>query len=268
VVAFVIPFKPKRNSQNWQLDSLYLSNTINALLLQTNSFFKIFVVQHDLPSLPVRNSKVVYLTFPKDYCEYPSIQDGPEQLKGNSYLKEKDVEYLFDQGRKQMYGASIAAENNFDYVMCVDGDDIISKNLVNYVLQNEQGTNIGWFVNKGYFFIKEKNIYLRRSNGMNLYNGSTHIVRKNYIPPFDINDLRFCSVNFFASHAYLVTRLKYQFNQTLKPLPFYATIYVVTTENWRISSEFLKGQTFIQNIKYLLKKVLFTKQIKKEFNVL
>ena len=100
---------------------------------------------------------------------------------------------------------------------------------------------------------------------MNMYNGSTHIVHKNYIPHFDITGLRLGDINFFSSHAYLVTRLKENYGSTLRPLPFYAIVYVVTDQNWRASAVDLKGRSLIQQMKFQLRKVLFTKRLHKEF---
>jgi len=267
MIAFVIPFKPKRNSKDWELDSIHLKNTIYSILEQTDNRFQIFVVVHDMPLESLVNDKVTYLIFPKEYCEYSQLEDGREQLKGNTYLNEKDVEYLFDQGRKQLYGANMAAENGFEYIMCVDADDLVSKRIVNYILQSKNQGDIGWFVNKGFFLIKNENIFIRRPYAMNIYNGSTNIVHHTYIPSFDITSLRLAEINFFSSHAYLATRLKENYGKTLQPLPFYAIIYVVTDQNWRASAIDLKGKSLIQQTKFLLRKVLFKKRINKDFYI-
>lgn len=265
MLAFVIPFKPYRNSKNWVSDSNYLRNTIQSILQQSEAKFHVFVIVHDLPQDLLINEKITYLTLPKDYCVYDLIVDGADQLKGNTYLCEKDVEYLFDQGKKQMYGAKIAVEMGFEFIMSVDADDLISKNLVKYVMDHKAEGNIGWFVDKGYYFLQEKNIFIKRPYAMNMYNGSTNIVHKDYIPAFDINSMKLGDINFYSSHAYLVFRLKELFGSTLKPLPFYAIIYVVTNENWRISIGILKGKSIVHFIKYLLRKVYFKKRIEKDF---
>jgi hypothetical protein len=267
MLAFIIPFKPKRNSANWASDSENLKNTLLSILEQTNTAFQVMVILHDMPLDPLLHEQVTYSRFPGAYCTYDQLEDGVEQLKGNAYLKERDVEYLFDQGRKQMYGANIAIEQGFEYIMSVDADDLVSKHLVQYIMQNSQPGIMGWFVDKGFFYIKNENIFIRRPYAMNVYNGSTNIVHKNYIPHFDIAVLRLGDINFFSSHAYLATRLKESYGKVLRPLPFYAIVYVVTDQNWRASSVDLKGKSLIQQLKFQLRKVLFTKRLYKEFYI-
>src|SRR5665647_81480 len=117
MLAFIIPFKPKRNSTNWESDCIYLHNTLQSILHQTNDDYHVFVITHDMPENLIDSPKVDYLKLPFEYCDFEEIEDRNAALKDSGYLNARDVEYLFDQGRKQMYGAQIAKENGYEYIM-------------------------------------------------------------------------------------------------------------------------------------------------------
>jgi hypothetical protein len=265
MIAFIIPLKPKRNSRNWILDGNYLKRTLRSILNQTVGGYHIFVIIHDMPGDIIANSKIDYITFPYEYCEFEKIADRQEQMQRNSYLSQLDVEYLFDQGRKQMYGAQLAKQNGFDYIMCVDADDLVSKNLVNYINLNRNNNKIGWYVDKGYYFIAEKNVYLRQPYAMNMMNGSAYIIHRSFIPEVDPLVLMVNANNFFSNHPYLKTRIKEYFGEELQPLPFYAIIYVVTNLNWNATVEKLKGKKLYNILKYWARRVVFKKHIIKNF---
>jgi len=265
MLAFIIPLKPKVNSRNWVLDSKYLYNTLQSILHQTIDDFHVFVITHDAPEQLIKSAKIDYLKFPFDYCEFNKIEDREDALKDSGYLKERDIEYLFDQGRKQMYGAKIAKEKGYEYIMSVDADDLISKKLAQYISQHKNGNQIGWFVNKGYYFISKEKIYLRQPYSMNILCGSTHIIHRNILPEIDFSAQRLGEINFFSNHGYLYTLVKKKFGKELRPLPFYAIIYVITNLNWSITTEKLRGKSFYFRIKYLVRRVLFTQAIRKNF---
>lgn len=265
MLAFVIPFKPKRNSKNWECDGTYLKNTLMSVLNQTCESFHVFVVVSDMPFNNVTHPKIDYLKLPGKYCTFDEIQDGNDELVANTFYKERDVEYLFDQGRKQMYGAAMAKSRGFDYVMCVDADDLVSNNIAAYVERHKNTEIMGWFVNKGYYFIAKDCVFIRQPYSMNMMNGSTHIVHRNYIPDFHTEELNVKSTNFFSNHPYLPARLKTQFGKELQPLPFYAVIYLISNLNWWTTVDKLKGQSLIQRFKFHFRKVLFTKGIRRNF---
>ena len=263
--AFVIPLKPKRNSKDWSLDSSYLRQTITSMLNQTSIQFHIFVLLHDMPESPLIHEQLTYVTFPLPYLEFSEIKDGHEQLQSNSYYRERDIEYQFDQGRKQMYGAHTAIQAGYDYVMCVDGDDIMCKTLVDFVLTHHQSNEPGWFVDKGYFYLTGSNRYIKQPYAMNMMNGSTYIIHKDFIPSFDITNARLGACNFYSNHPGLEGHIKLVFNKQLRPLPFYASIVQITSVNWWKTTSKITGTTIKQKIKYLIRLVFFKRQIRKRF---
>jgi hypothetical protein len=265
--AFIVPFKPKRNSKNWYFDCYHLNNTLESLLHQTNQDFQVFVIFHEEPINKIRNSKITYLIFPYQYCEFDEITDREGALRDNSYLTKKDVEYLFDQGRKQLFGAQFAKDNGYEFIMCIDADDYVSKNLVAFVDSHKKINNVGWFVNKGYYYLLKQKVFLRQPYSMNTICGSTHILHNDLIPTVDFGNLKLGAHNFFSNHGYLTTLIKTEYAKELKPLPFYAIIYTITEINWSMTASKLKGGSFYYKIKYLIRRVLFSGAIRKRFYI-
>lgn len=264
VIAFIIPFKPKRNSNNWEQDSFYLSRTLKSLLNQKSSEYHVYVICHDLPLKIISSMRIDYVRLPFEYIEFDKIEDRYEQMERNSYLSKRDVEYLFDQGRKQMFGADLAKQNGYQYIMSVDADDIICKTLTCYITKHNSN-KVGWYVNKGYYFFEEKRVYARQPNGMNMINGSTYIIHYSLIPQINLDALNVNSNNFFSNHLYLKTRIREFYGKELKALPFYAILYVVTNISWWASNKILKDKSFKTRIKFLVRRVYYKKSIRKNF---
>lgn len=265
MVAFVIPFKPKRNSKDWEKDSYYLSATIHSILHQTNHNFKIYVVLHDLPDRIIEHPQLSYITFPSAYVDFDNIKDGQEQLKNNSWYSQKDIEYIFDQGRKQMFGASLAKQSGCEFVMCIDADDIVCKDLVDYIHHHKQQIKAGWYVDKGFFYLTGKNVFVRQPYSMNVYNGSVYIIRSEFIPQFDPMTLEVSACNFFSFHPLVPQFVFDTYKVKLIPLPFYATIVQINNLNWWKTTGRITGTTMKGRIKYYLRRVYFTYNIKKRF---
>jgi len=265
MLAFIIPFKPKKNSMNWELDCIYLHNTLQSILHQTNADYHVFVIAHDMPEKLIASPKVDYLKLPFEYCDFDEIEDRNAALKDSGYLTARDVEYLFDQGRKQMYGAQMAKAKGYEYIMCLDADDTVSKYLVDYITRHKKENQVGWYVNKGYYFIAEEKMYVRQPYSMNMICGSTHIVHRDILPATDMTALLLGANNFFSSHGSLTARIKKQFGKELRPLPFYAVIYTITNLNWSITVEKLKGKSLYAKVKFLVRRVVFNKPIAKKF---
>ena len=64
MLGFVLPFKPKSQSKNWQKDCALLENTLRSILNQQSENYKIYVVFSDDPQLPITSEKVTFIKFP------------------------------------------------------------------------------------------------------------------------------------------------------------------------------------------------------------
>lgn len=266
MLAFVIPLKPKQNSKNWRADSEYLQATLQSILHQSHEAYHVFVVLHDMPMHPLTHKKIDYIKLPFDYCPFECITDAKAAVQDSGYLTARDVEYLFDQGRKQMYGAALAKQMGFEYIMCLDADDLVSNNLVGFIKKNASVSRPGWFVDKGYYYLADQSVYVRQPYSMNTVCGSSHILYQKFIPDFNPGSKKLIDQNFFASHATLTRRVKEEYGKDLKPLPFYAIIYSVTNLNWSITAEKLKRKSLQSRFKFLIRRVWFCGRIRDTFS--
>src|SRR5829696_6359063 len=106
MVGFIIPFKSKAKSKNWELDSALLNRTLKSLLNQTDRGFKCYVVYSDLPEAPLQHEKINWVQFPFPFFDRHKIEDAE---KYDSIGKEKiewgHLPFFFDQGKKALFGA-------------------------------------------------------------------------------------------------------------------------------------------------------------------
>ena len=263
MVGFVLPFKPKKESSDWSNDNRLLQNTISSLLKQSCSDFMIYVVYTDEPERKISHEQVKYVAFPFRFLEYDEVDIGnPGVFVPN---KQRMVERRFDKGKKIIYGCHSAKEDGCSYLMSVDGDDLISTKLVEYVENNNQNNILaGWYIPKGYVFNStSKKLY--RQYKMHLFNGSTHIVRVDLIPIPDFESIDWQKYNWFVSHGWLKIRLKEQSGAELLPIPFYGVIYVVHQSNISPISSIVKAQSFKNFIKKLVYRVPFSRSIQAKF---
>jgi hypothetical protein len=231
MIGFVVPFRPIQNSKNWKNDSALLVKTLKSICNQTSSNFKVFVVHHELPDDCFQHQNLQYIQYPYEFCTLDMLTEKTAQHDIQTIMSVNG----FDQGKKALYGAKHAIADGCNYVMSVDSDDLISNEIAAYV-SNAPADSNGWYVDKGYIYMAESNLLVRKPSKMNTINGSTNIVASRHIPMPDFESRSADNFGFYAAHGYLVNRLKAQ-NIELLPLPFYAIIYVAHTSNWSTITE-------------------------------
>lgn len=260
MIGFVVPFRPKQNSKNWENDSHLLHLTLKSICNQSSSDFKVYVIYHDLPEDIYNHQNLTYVEFPYKFCEL-------DDLTGKSHQQTIDKVMsvnAFDQGKKALYGAHFAIKEDCEYIMSVDSDDLISNKIAAYV--NSQPKCDGWYIDKGYIYLEQKKLLMRKSSKMNSINGSTNIIHAQNIPYVDFNSRQVDLFSFFAAHGYLLERLK-NLGKVLKPLPFYGVIYVSHISNWSQVNNSFDGNSLK---KILLKFIRYQPKyshIKRTFNL-
>jgi len=259
-VGFVIAFKPKRNSKDWENDSALLYATIESIVNQKSQDFMVYVVHHELPNKILESKNVTYIKFPFDFFDIEKIENAQPRDDEDA----KTLTYFFDQGKKIMYGASVAKANQCKYIMSVDADDLISNNLVNFI--STSYSQHGWYVNSGYVYYTEKKMLLYRRKNMNALNGSTNIINSDDIPDVDFENNDIYNFNFFAAHGYLKERLMKQ-GKALLPIPFPAVAYIAHTSNWFGISHAIKKKSLRNFVKIILLKRRISKRIIEEFKL-
>lgn len=126
--------------------------------------------------------------------QIPEISFSDERIKFVEVNIEKPVGHresvLMDRANKRLIGLTYA--NKFyepEYIMMLDADDLVSRDLVEKIESNEKMKNTGGFrIDKGYLF-DLKNQKWQRKYGMNRYCGSTLVFKYGQISEeFDIID--------------------------------------------------------------------------------
>lgn len=267
MIAFILPLKPKAQSKNWEKDCSLLQRTIGSLLNQRNSNYQIFVVYTDEPLIKNTDSKITWVKFPYPFVAFDNIPDASEILPHFSYDKLM-LERRWDKSRKIFYGCKQAKEKGCTYFMSVDADDLISNRLVEYVEERLSRDDCpGFYINRGYLLQYGSNRMIRMDDGMQNFNGSTHLLRGDLVPIPDFEKGKWLDYNLFTSHGWVLHRLKESRNVHLEAIPFPAVIYVAHGGN--ISK--VSSRSFVNRIKRWVKLIVrgqqLNKCIRKEFAV-
>lgn len=268
MVGFVIPFKSKAKSRNWELDCSLLTRTLRSVLNQTSRHFKCYIVYSDLPPDPLQHEQIQWVQFPFPFFNREDIVDAE---KYNAFGKDKKswehLPFFFDQGKKSLYGATKAKEDGCRYIMMLDADDLIWNRLVAYVNEHDPADNVGFYVNKGYLYAENTRWLIKVPEQMHMMCGSVNIVREDTIPEIDFSIPTYANYDFFAAHSYVRTRLQFSHGKVMKPLPFYSLIYVFHSSNELASKADLRKLTLRNLAKRVVRGKLVTPSVKKEFGL-
>lgn len=263
MLAFILPFRPKSQSKDWQKDCALLEATIGSLLNQDSDNYKIFVVYSDTPDLPVLSAKVSLVHFDHSFVEFENTPDVDSTLSETDKLI---VARRWDKCRKIFYGCKKAKEDGCQYIMSVDSDDLISNKLVSYIYKRILETDIpGFYITKGYLYRPPSKRIIRVDKNMQGFNGSTHILRSDLIKIPSFESGGWLDFNLFTSHGWIVSRMKQEHKVDLEPINFPAVIYVAHGGN--ISN--VNPVSILNLLKYFLKLIIrgrwITKELKQEF---
>lgn len=112
--------------------------------------------------------------------------------------------------------------------MVIDDDDLIHKDLVDFVTKN--GSDTCWFIDKGYFW-ESGSKRLGKLNNLHKICGTSLIVTKNSYSKYDGSSLGDeYAISEFGSHRLIFERTK-EVKEKWRPVPFRATIYRVQHSN-------------------------------------
>ena len=174
IISFVIPFRSKWSTNNWELVSKLLEGTLTQLFEQTSDNFSVHVVGHDKPGfLSKFHDKVHFHELPMDP---PKIKD--------------IAEFNRDRYRKVIYGCIKASPDNPTYIMPLDADDRISKNLVGFL--NDSERKDAWVITSGHVVNLGLNRYYT-TNRFDCLCGSSCILSKEVTnPPTTLENMHQC----------------------------------------------------------------------------
>src|SRR5665647_415111 len=222
LLGFVIPFKPKAESANWELDLLLLKRTVATILRNNSTNIYVYVICSNLIDLKIPDNRLKILSYPFSVFPITELADF-ESLLSRHY----DSLYLkrhLDKSRKIMWGCKLAKDDKCNYIMNVDSDDLVSKKLINFLLTQDIGLP-GWYIPKGYVYHEKARRLFKVPKNMHFLNGSTHIINHNLINVPDNDTKNWNEINFFTDHGYLKERLRINKGIELIPISFFAIIY-------------------------------------------
>ena len=267
MLGFLVAFRSKGSSKNWEEDCMLLQNTLQSICNQIERKFKVFVIYTDLPEIIYDAEKVFFVKFPFPVLAQEALIE-TALLVNPLFDLEKNLRIAqdYDKSKRISYACTIAKEHYCDFVMSVDADDLISNRIASFVHANKE-EKYGWFVNAGYIRSGSGSFLIKVKRLMVNINGSTNIVHINLIPEANFESRLVAEFAFFHWHSYLRYKIKEQYKDTLKPLPFYAIIYILHDSSLSGYNAFLKKQVLKTAMKYLLRGKWLTKSMKKEFGI-
>lgn len=262
MIGFIVPLKPKTVSKNWALDSRLLERTLRSICNQTNKNFKVILVFNDRPETEFTHPNLIYHYFPFDPVSSDEIEDLDYVLK---YYSRDYAEKMLDKGKKTFYGCKKAIEIGCEYLMGVDGDDLISNQIAAFVNDRISSKSAGWRIKKGFIYEENSTILIKNFEIQDI-NGSTHIIRKDLIkiPDFSTNVL--WNYNLFEAHGYTYDRIRQFHNVMLDDYPSFGVIYMIhhnNTSNIRLFTQRISLKNFVKKI---LRGKWLNNKIRSEFN--
>lgn len=247
------------------MDNHLLNRTIGCILNQRSKGieFRIYVVYSDIPENKIESLRVSYIHYPYPFQFYEDIKDGEKYFH---LFKEKFfMARFYDKAKKVTYGCKQAKEDGCLYLMNVDADDLISNKILEFVNHNNNNGIIdGWYIPKGYVWENGSRIIIRQKQMQN-FNGSTHIIREDIVKIPDFSSSDWLDYNLFASHGWILSRLKQYMGKVLQPISFPAVIYVVHESNDSKIKNSISGKSLKGLAKKILRGQLLTRKLKDEF---
>lgn len=262
--GIVIPFRPKCESANWEQVNLLLKYTLTSVLRQTYSHFKIYVVYTDAPEFVLHDSRLNYVAFPYGFENLEALRNRKELIA--LFKSEQKAVRRWDKGRKMTYGSMLAKNDGCDFIMGLDSDDRLSKNLLEYFSKSFADTGCkGWFLDQGYVYKMKSSWLLKVPKDMCGLNGSTHMLSADLVTIPSFNSLDWQDYNLFTDHSWLRERIRISYGYRLEPVPKPMHVYVVHDSNMSIIAQKEYSFTLKSIVKRLLRSVFITQKLREEF---
>lgn len=254
LLYFIIPLISRKASKDWNMVSELFNRTLWSCYNQTDPNFRIIVACHDIPELTQKyDSRVEFIRVTENEAPIPKTQE----------------EKMMDKGYKTHILAMRLRELGGGYAMMVDGDDLVSCHLAEFVNKNP---------NQNGFYVKTGYVYFVGDNYMKIMpkfsSGSACIVN------YSVEDLPSDSTGartpnndknpwiIRKRHGGIVPFCE-QTGRPLKPLPFKGAVYVLGSgENHSMYGKTTKYQTRKREfIEIFARKYPIKEKLKKEFSI-
>lgn len=209
--VFIVPFKSRDASSNWQMASQLCGNAIRSMLSNPSPEVRVILVCSEIPNgLPEDPRLIVRsVCLPPPRTQYEKMTD--------KYLKFK---------------AGLALSRQFApmWLMRADADDLVSRRLVGFISQQDPDqlwfSEYGWRHSMGSrFVIKQPDFHLYCGTSSVAYATPDDLPRSEDDPSKDYYLLQ-------TSHTLLVDQRR-ALGISVRPIPFPTTIYIMNSgENW------------------------------------
>jgi hypothetical protein len=222
MLAFITTLRHPHNSADYGRVESLLRNTLESLTRQSSDDHVAIVVGNRRPSFPMpRRVVFVEVDFPP-----PSVVNGPRTGR---------APVIWDKGTKTAIGLIAARDHRPDYVMAIDADDFVHREVAAFV--HDRLGRSGWVVNRGWVYSRARNAYRLRRRFYRVCGTS-------FIIPFDAYDvpsgLTVSSTQHDIAEAFgerleKILEHGYAFDywrehgRTLEPLPFPGAVYHMDT---------------------------------------
>lgn len=208
MLAFIVPLKSSRISNNWPRTCQLLERCLRAVCNQTSQNFRVIVVCNERPCIRLTHPHLHYVE-----VDFPPPLPDPDEARtgGYEYSRSNDIARKnADKAHKIAVGLDYAARFDPTHSMVVDADDCVSCRLAAFVEQNPNGG--GWYFQQGYFHTEGgRFLYLNRQN-FNVVCGTSVVIA------FNRRHVLLPSPDFYQ-HAFRIPP------PGLVPLPFAGAVY-------------------------------------------
>jgi hypothetical protein len=244
ILYFGIPLISRKAAHNWDVVTRIFNSTLTSIFNQSNDNFRVLVGCCDVPTIsPTFESKIEFITI-----------DAP--------IPTTSAERMQDKGAKKQAIGRRLHELGGGYLMFMDADDLVHRELVSHVLRHQHPH--GYLLKRGYEMDMQKKT-LRRVKNFDQICGSCAVVRFDVDDlPSTLNDNQNVYFNQFGNHK-LWHRVATEHNRPLAEIPFEAMIYVRNTGENYITQ--LPKLTFKQKLLALFKQASINERITKDFSL-
>lgn len=213
-LVFIVPIRHHLSVSNWDTVKKHLAATLRSISRQTTDNWECRIVANagsDLPPLPERCTAtfidVPLPTLPDRKVDVEAFYDGVRQDKG----------YRIYAGLKDIDPKS--------YVMVVDFDDFVSRNLA--ALVKTRASDDGWYFQYGYLYDGSGLTFLKK--GFHKFCGTSHIVRRDRLGTFDTPEgIDWDAVRKRLGSHIFIERLIEEEGGDLQELPFPGAAYRIS----------------------------------------
>jgi hypothetical protein len=223
MLAFITTVRHPHNSADYDRVETLLQGTLASIARQACDDYVILVVGNRRPGFPLpARTHFIQVDYPP-----PSPRNGPQTGMPS---------VIWDKSTKATVGLVAARDFAPDYVMFVDADDFVHRDLAGFC--RDHPGQPGWVVKRGWMYSRARNTYAPKWKLFRIC-GSTFIVPLEAYPvpaelTVDATQLEIFEAvgelfeTVLGEHRYALEWWR-QRGRALRPLPFRGTVYQVDT---------------------------------------